>query len=249
MSEVTKEREVYLRFRDENEPMPVATDLEQVGVIIEERVKPGLGELCRVSDLTLVEYAGFALSSYTYPQDRFEFRFPELIQALRRDLTGIGIHVGDILPEHPQDFWLSSSDCFDIRAISHRYPILFQEGVYPQRDIEGVSSGYGSGAHVLGPVVRYYVDGLGDNDELYNQPNYMAFSTRWSVFIPEHVILEGLITAYPDIAEGYAIPSGLPSKYLAERFGLKPADNTYEDWYEGLRRYENSPPDSYRYMS
>ena len=243
MSEVVSHTDlISLQFRDELRPMPQAKDLDHLSELIEARVKPGLAELCSKSDLSTAEYAGYAFATYIFPMDRLEFRFPEAAQEMRKAITGVGLKVGDILPRNPQDFWLSESDCFDNRAISHRYPRLFREGVYPQSDIEGVSKGYGSGAYVLGPVIRHYVDGLGDRDQ-YNQPDFMDFSTRWSVFVRESVILPGLKDTYPGIAEGYAIPVGTPHEYLARRFGLLAIDNTYEEWYEGLRRHENTPSD------
>jgi hypothetical protein len=237
MTNVLKDDIWYLQFRDEPGAMPVAQDLDHLGELIEDRVKPSAEQMFGEADLTEAEYAGYALPTYLFPESRFEFMFPELANAVKEGLSGMGLAVNDSPRTHRQDFYLDRGDCFDVRTITHKYPRAMRETVHSQEEIEGVFKGYGSfGAHILGPVVRYFVDGLGRNDRRYNQPLYMDFSTRGSIIVPETVVLRGLKQTYPSIAEGFAIPRGVPHEFLANRYDLQPVDTTWQDWYDEVEK-------------
>src|SRR5579875_185541 len=112
---------VFLQFRDQATPIPVAKDLEHLGSLIETRLKPAADRLFEEVDLSTAEYAGYALSTYLYPQSRFEFKFPELANSLKESLAGIGMAIDDSPRDARQDFWLSYGDCFDVRAVAHKY--------------------------------------------------------------------------------------------------------------------------------
>lgn len=66
-----------LQFREECLPMPIVADREHLRALIRTRLQSGLQRLLREHNSEDVEYAGFALATYSYPQQRLDFTNPE----------------------------------------------------------------------------------------------------------------------------------------------------------------------------
>lgn len=212
----------YQQFRAEYHPMPIARTLEQLGDIIDLRVKPGLDSLYEdYAARSDVAYAGYALTRYLYPQQRLEFQYPDAAEALKLALVGTGAAIASGPRPNAQDFYLRLGNCFDIRALAWQNRQLWREGVYKQPDFR-------ESAFILGPVVRLRTDGLPSADS-YNQRTDLVFSTRHAVFVSGATLLEGLFEADPRLREGFAIREGLPHKYLAETFDLQPQNTSFQD--------------------
>lgn len=227
-----------LQFRAEHELVPMVRDFDQLGDAVETRVKPGLADLLAEIDITTVEYAGYALLTYLFPQQRLEFMFPEQAESLKLALVGIDMDVASGPQPNPQDLYIHFGDSFDVKAIARRSPEDWREGVYPQqntRDLEGFGT-FRDHMFILGSYARTYVNGLPDHDR-YNQPNNMHFSLRHAVAIGGEVLLPGLYGLYPQLREGWAIPEGYVPELLTTMFQLTPEDATWLDYHVALANY------------
>lgn len=221
---------VYHQFRAEHQPMPVATGFEQLGEIIDVRVRRGLDELYAQANPAEVDYAGFALTRFLFPQQKLEFQYPEAASALKDALVGMDMSVASGPRPNPQDFWIEFGDCFDIRALARQNPNLWRETVSKHDDF--VEAGF-----ITGPIVRLRTSELSPADE-YNQRSDLLFSTRWSTFIHGRTLLTDMYEVYPQLREGFAIPRGLPHEYLAKAHDLTPKNTSFYD--EWLRRRSES---------
>lgn len=227
-----------LQFRTEHEPVPMVGDFDQLGDAIETRVKPGLDDLLTEIDINTVEYAGYALLTYLFPQQRLEFMFPEQAESLKLALVGIDMDVASGPQPNPQDLYIHFGDSFDVSAIARRSPDKWREGVFTQRNLRDMENfgTFKDHMFILGSLVRTYVDGLPDHDR-YNQPENMHFKLRHAVAISGEVLLPGLYGLYPKLREGWAIPEGYTPELLTTMFQLAPEDTTWLDYHVALENY------------
>lgn len=206
MTEAILTEITYLQFRAENCPLPVVRSKEQLGEIIEDRVKPGLDILHAAppenSEISArIAYVGYALAQYLHPLQRLDFRYFD--------------------PNDPrrtrQDFYLRQEHCFDL-ALARRTLEPWKQHKSKQADFQ--ENGY-----ILGPVIRAEADPLHLRGDEYNQDENLAFSTRHAVFIPGEMLLSGMYAANPQLREGFAVYSDMPYEYLATTFDLQPKIN------------------------
>jgi hypothetical protein len=221
---VARHDPIHLRFRGEEVPIPMVRDREALGEVIAAQCPRGLAALmAEYSDDPDVEFAGYALTTYTFPQDRLDFGDPAAAEALKLALLGAGMAVESGPRPNQQDFWLELGDCFDVRALARGVPEVWGTTVWRQ-------SAFPKYGFILAPTVRFRTDGYADNDE-YNQPGNIIFDTDHAVYIPGDVLLQDLLEADPRLREGFAIERGLPAEHLTRKYDLQPANEKFrEEW-------------------
>jgi hypothetical protein len=191
---------MYLQYRAENRPLPHVRHIDQLGGLIEARVKPGLDVLYddELKKAPNVAYAGYALADYIHPLQRLEDRYFDPNDPRRPN----------------QSFWLRGEHCFDA-ALARKTLDSSHQHVSKQ-------DGFRENGYILGPVVRFAVHPFFLNGDEYNQDENLVFSTKHAVFIPGEVLLDqGMYEADPMLREGFAVNSYAPYEYLANTFDLQ----------------------------
>lgn len=230
---------LHLRFRDESEFVPIATNMEELGAHIEARVKPGLDVLLGRAVMTDVEYAGYALPDYLHPHQKLDFLAPDFAEELKLALVGMDMHVASGPRPNHQDFYIEFSDAFDVHTIKHLYPSQWREGVYstisePDVGLDMFGT-YWDSTFLLGPVVRLATPGRLKGADVYNQDDNVDFSLLHTVAFTGSVLMLALCEVQENIKDGSAIPSSLPARVLSETFNLQHRNTT---WLDGIIAYE-----------
>jgi hypothetical protein len=167
MSELSPSSDLmYLQYRAENRPLPHIRHIDQLGELVEDRVKPGLDMLCddELKAMPNIGYAGYALAPYIHPLQRIEDRYFD--------------------PNDPrritQSFWLRGEHCFDT-ALARKMLDSSRQRTVRQGDVR--ENGY-----ILGPVVRFAIHPFLLNGDEYNQDENLVFTTKHAVFIPRRSV-------------------------------------------------------------
>lgn len=221
---------MHVEYRGEHAVLPVVTNELDMHDLVESRLKPGLATLQATIPDEYVEYAGFAVSDYTVPAERWVNKYPETAEAFAGSLVLADVAVNRMTSGYTQDYFVGNRECLDNMG---RRAFIFasydHRGVWPQHSFtedRGI---------VVGPVVRtnringVYIPTPTDQHDGIN------FRSEFAVFVPSPVLLEWLKGKYPALREGYGVQNRDIARLFTQDFGLVPTDTTYDDWITGLR--------------
>jgi|GEM_PF-4299751 len=242
--------QLYLQFRDEHEAVPVVTDFDQLGDLLEARIKPGLSQLLSSVAVGATEYAGYGFTRYLFPMERLDFQFPEVTEGLLRALSPTGDDAAmreRKLLASQQDLHIDMHDCFDVMAFKGEDPeadrLLAQ---WNEDGDEDDDNAFRSDTFVLGAVVRTYEDEdlplyCRPHDK-YNQRENIQFSLKGAVAMRGEVLLPGLHGLHPHLRHDQYIPMSYIPELLTLMYDLRPKDTTWYNYKIGQKRYMAAHP-------
>jgi hypothetical protein len=207
---------MYAKYRGVEAPIPMPETLDELGEIIDMRVKPGLTRLLGQTGISPVEYAGYALPSFHAPVKMMEIS--QTFAALGEALKAAGLKVD---PDRPKDdFWPEYRDLL-IRKVNATEN---QNGFWTQgyREATGMSGLVGA-AFLLGPAVRGPIRLL-ESDQ-FRQHVDIDFAHDAAVYVSGKLMLEGLREYEPRLQDGRAVWDDQIGNYFTNTFGLQPAVN------------------------
>lgn len=205
---------LYGRYRGQSAPIPCPESLDELGNMIEARVKPGLTKLLGRTGISPVEYAGYALPQFLTPIEMMELFKAFGGQETIDELKSAGLNVDTT--KQRDDFWVQHFDHFDQMQDPK------DDGVWLQR--RNNETGLNElGIHfLLGPVVRGPIHIFGNNDE-FNQKAEADFDHQSAVYVSSRLLLEGLYEYRPQLQDGRSIAGRLVPDFFTERFDMQPS--------------------------